>query len=43
MYYDPNLIGPDKMISALKAAGTFQGVVEKELKTYRNDALDTSR
>jgi hypothetical protein len=24
--YDPSLISPDKMINALKTAGTFQGV-----------------
>jgi hypothetical protein len=28
VYYDPELIGPDEMIKALKDAGTFIGVAE---------------
>jgi len=29
VYYDPDLIEPDEMIKALKAAGTYQGMAEK--------------
>ncbi|MFC1813561.1 hypothetical protein ACFL03_12825 [Thermodesulfobacteriota bacterium] len=27
--YDPNVITPDEMVSALKAVGTFIGIAEK--------------
>ena len=27
--YDPSVITPDEMVSALKAAGTYRGVAEK--------------
>jgi hypothetical protein len=30
VYYDPTLIGPEKMIAALKATGTFRGVVQEK-------------
>ena len=30
VFYDPALIGPEKMIAALKAAGTFLGVVQEK-------------
>ena len=27
--YDPNVIAPDEMVSALKAVGTYRGTAEK--------------
>jgi len=28
VWYDPDLIGPDRMVDALKKAGTYLGTVE---------------
>jgi hypothetical protein len=30
VFYDPSLITPDEMIDALKAAGTFRGVISEK-------------